>query len=209
MGAAATTLLMGESRPTSSQAPEASAIGEPVPGSKALEEKVGSDWWRANLHSAFPVVEPANLLLQGLVASKVAPEEDGSPGDRKALRAIERAWVDAKMIDKPFTQQDYSHFYKPLSEFELFGRKVLAVEYEYLEEWIGCCVNNGFSVLLSNTAGDDVSLHRFARENNCRVRVGKDVCCTPLEWEAQEKAGKFIRLSCRESDSYADEASEE
>ncbi|RKG76123.1 hypothetical protein D7W79_18595 [Corallococcus exercitus] len=151
----------------------------------------------------------ADQLLQGLAQSKVAPEEDDSPGDRKALQAIARAWVDAKMIDKPFAVEDYTHFYKPLSEIELFGRKVLAIEYEYLEEWIGCCVNNGFSVLLSNTAGDDVSLHRFARENNCKIDVGKDVCCTPMEWAAQEKAGRFIRLSCRESSSYTYEAGDD
>lgn len=149
--------------------------------------------------------ELAKLLLQSLAASRkeaMAPADD-TPHNRPALREIERALVAAKLIDKPFTGQDDSNFYKPLRELKLFGRRVLVIEYEYADEWIGCCPDNGFSVLLSNTAGDDASLHRFARENNCSVRVGKGVCCGPVEWEAQEKAGKFIRLSCGESDSYA------
>ncbi|PTL76717.1 hypothetical protein [Vitiosangium sp. GDMCC 1.1324] len=153
------------------------------------------------IHKKKPDADLAKHLLQGLASSrKTTPDEQ---------KAIAHALVAAKVIGKPFVREDYSSFYTPLSDIELFGRKVLAVEYEYIEEWIGCCVTNGFAVLLPNTPGDDAALDRFARENNCKVRVGKDVIYVPGAWDSQNEAGKFIQLSCKDSDSYAEEGSEE
>jgi len=73
----------------------------------------------------------------------------------------------------PTIKQDYSRYYFPIRELYLFSYKLVYFEYETLGKWIGCCVNEGTSILLQVKENDHWGhIEEFAGNNHCRITNG-------------------------------------
>jgi hypothetical protein len=97
---------------------------------------------------------------------------------------------------------DYTSYYRPSKAANFHGAKLLYFEFEYLEEFIGCCVNDGFGLILQGTASDEVK--DFARENGCKLNDGEQVGL-PADIRDEFKTrgvaiDSLFELSCRAND---------
>ena len=97
------------------------------------------------------------------------------------------------------SRSDYVSYYRPTKPVFFHGARLLYWEYEYMEEFIGCCVDEGFGLILQGGA-DDAVMH-FAAENGCEIRDSGQMYLPPdLEKAFETKGidtGSVYELSCR------------
>ena len=119
----------------------------------------------------------------------------------RAIRAFIGAGYVARRPDRRMDYTDYRLMRRP---FAFLGQALVAVEEEYLDRYVGCCVNPGVGAILK-VSGDRSELEAFATANRCRLLLDpRDVADTLRQLGIRPAAGTFVRLSCRERDALAD-----
>jgi len=102
---------------------------------------------------------------------------------------------------KPSERMDYRNYYIPKDNIQILGAKLVYYDYEYIEQWIGCCPNSGNAVvLLGNT--NTTQIEHFAKTNKCKVSKGNDIYLPKELWKllnvSQESKSQLIEVSCKE-----------
>ncbi|WP_448761385.1 hypothetical protein [Acinetobacter tandoii] len=96
-----------------------------------------------------------------------------------------------------YDNNDVFSIKKPL---KFMGQSVVAVSDEYMSEYVGCCVSEGWGAVFSKTA-DLAALQQFAKKNECtlaaRAKDETDYYSHSLKRRPQ---AEYYELSCRERD---------
>jgi hypothetical protein len=81
------------------------------------------------------------------------------------------------------------------------GYELIAIEEEYMTDYIGCCVSPGMGLVLKINESAE-KLKKFAEENGCSV--AENIAPATIEQELGVRLnlapGVYASLSCRERD---------
>lgn len=98
------------------------------------------------------------------------------------------------------SRYDYNDVFSIKKPLKFMGQSVVAVSDEYMSEYVGCCVSEGWGAVLSKTADLD-ALQQFAKKNQCtlaaRAKDETDYYSHSLKRRPQ---AEYYELSCRERD---------
>lgn len=112
------------------------------------------------------------------------------------LEKLQAAGIISKDVTRRF---DYVSYYRPKRSVFFHDSKLLYFEYEYMDEFIGCCVNEGFGLILQGKPGDEAM--NFAVDNGCEINDGRQIYLPPnIEKELKTRGveiGSVFELSCR------------
>lgn len=151
-------------------------------------------------------------LLLCPVISSAAPEEalmsilEASPENVQASSETQKALETLKqhniIKNEPDIVADYNHIYIAIKQLPVLGGVLLALDHEYLENWIGCCVNPGVALILQvkKDMDDTTALASFAKENHCTVKPFEQSFMTKDLKEAafdHLKKEDILVLSCK------------
>jgi hypothetical protein len=109
----------------------------------------------------------------------------------------------AGILPKHYTSRfDYVSYYRPKKAVYFHGAKLLYFEYEYLEEFIGCCVDDGFGLILQGKPNNEIV--KFATDSGCKINEG-DQAYLPYDINKEFKVRRIqiesvFELSCRAND---------
>lgn len=154
-------------------------------------------------------------LFPGVETEEIDPAESALINgleQRKADRPTEpeellEAYRGAGLINtSPDFEADYNAYYRVRSPGRFLGYPLLAFETETMRAagWIGCCINEGLSILV-RTAGNDTAAEEFAEQLGCRLErgdfSGKAVDFRQLGIEGLEQGqSDMVLISCHEND---------
>lgn len=117
--------------------------------------------------------------------------------------SVEKLVADRVIPATPLIRADYTSYYQAVSS-EFLGSSVAIFEHEYFEEYIGCCVNGGLSLILRGPATPEVQA--FADRQNCALKSGNEIY---LPQEVKDSFGpdesmesELTEISCKENDAY-------
>lgn len=98
------------------------------------------------------------------------------------------------------SRYDYNDVFSIKKPLKFMGQSVVAVSDEYMSEYVGCCVSEGWGAVLSKTS-DLAALQQFAKKNQCtlaaRAKDETDYYSHSLKRRPQ---AEYYELSCRERD---------
>ena len=104
---------------------------------------------------------------------------------------------------KPELGANYSNYFLINSKINFFGGNVVAIDYEYKDAWIGCCVNPGIVVIIDFPSDyEKVNFKKFAKENSCKIKNSEDSYILNAAKNLLSKRAKLSELTfldCRES----------
>ncbi|WP_417541966.1 hypothetical protein [Methylophaga thalassica] len=105
-----------------------------------------------------------------LALLRTPPSERIQPSSKK-LNAIERLKRLGIINSEPDIVTDYNHIYMANKQVPILGGVLLALNDEYLDSYVGCCVNPGIALVLDvgKKNADVLALMEFAKENACSV----------------------------------------
>lgn len=108
-------------------------------------------------------------------------------------------YVNAGYVNKlPDSRADYSDYRILKKPAKFMGHTLVAIEEEYMQEYIGCCVSPGMSVTLRiSPTGDD--LDKFASMNGCSVSKHNGEGLAEMGLPNAPK-GTYATLDCKERD---------
>lgn len=150
-----------------------------------------------------PVMSLASSEQAVISLLKASPEKvQPSSETQKALETLKQHDI---IKNEPDIVADYNHIYIANKQLPVLGGVLLALDHEYLEDWIGCCVNLGVALALQvkKDKHDSSALVSFARENHCTVKpfeqsfMTKDLKEAPFDHLKKED---IWVLSCKLSD---------
>lgn len=123
----------------------------------------------------------------------------------EAQKALEMLKQHGIIKNEPDIVADYNHIYIANKQLPVLGGMLLALDHEYLEDWIGCCVNPGVALALQvkKDKHDSSALVSFAKENHCTVKPFEQSFMTKDLKEAafdHVKKEDVLVLSCKLSD---------
>ena len=150
-----------------------------------------------------PVMSLASSEQAVISLLKASPEKvQPSSETQKALETLKQHDI---IKNEPDIVADYNHIYIANKQLPVLGGMLLALDHEYLEDWIGCCVNPGVALALQvkKDKHDSSALVSFARENHCTVKPFEQSFMTKDLKEAafdHVKKEDVLVLSCKLSD---------
>jgi hypothetical protein len=140
-------------------------------------------------------VDPETTLKYSMSYSK----KDSDRGRIKPSEYTIEAFQRLKIIpSKPTERRDYNNYYLVTKPIYLFGNKIIALEDEVMERWLGCCFNPGIGVLVER-GSQYQSLLNFAKNNRCSIKAAN----TTLEAVGLKHLidnDKYVLISCTEGD---------
>ncbi|MDV4265902.1 hypothetical protein ACG9XY_04180 [Acinetobacter seifertii] len=104
------------------------------------------------------------------------------------------------LAKKPnISRADYNDIYKLKKPYEFMGQNVVLISDEYMSEYVGCCVSEGWGAVFKQTSNLKL-IEKFAKTNQCSV--------APIESTSDYYGfkirslpkGNYYELSCRERD---------
>lgn len=129
-----------------------------------------------------------------------------TPGTEEGTRALEpgiaiRAYIKSGHVSrKPDNAADYVDYRRLRKPTALFGHPLLVLEEEYMNQYIGCCVNPGIGMVIE-VKGSTEALDAFLAANKCR----KNWPSGPED--SLDKAGvkpkpdtTYVSITCRQND---------
>jgi len=150
-----------------------------------------------------PVMSLASSEQAVISLLKASPENvQPSLETQKALEMLKQHGI---IKNEPDIVADYNHIYIANKQLPVLGGVLLALDHEYLEDWIGCCVNPGVALALKvkKDKDDSSALASFAKENHCNVMPFEQSFMTKDLKEAafdHVKKEDVLVLSCKLSD---------
>lgn len=117
--------------------------------------------------------------------------------------SVEKLVANRVIPATPLIRADYTSYYQPVSS-EFLGSSVAIFEHEYFEEYIGCCVNGGLSLILRGPVTPEVQA--YAERQNCALKTDDDIYL-PQEVKDSFDSDKSLpteltEISCKENDAY-------
>ena len=99
---------------------------------------------------------------------------------------------------KPDFRADYIDYRFAKKSASLYGFSLVMIEEEYVTQWIGCCPNRGFSILLKGN-GDAARLTDLAAKNYCEI-WSDEVARERLDYSGvTPTSGNYTGINCREN----------
>ncbi|TCZ85027.1 hypothetical protein [Lysobacter sp. N42] len=136
-----------------------------------------------------------HVLLKALRMKPGTQERGIEPGE-----AV-KAFIDAGLVARaPDYRADYSDYRRLRSPIPFLGHELLALDEEYMAEYVGCCVSPGMAVALRLRPGG-ADLDAFAREAGCSVDRDTDglSLIDAFDLPAAPK-GTYAAIKCKERD---------
>lgn len=98
------------------------------------------------------------------------------------------------------SRYDYNDVFSIKKPLKFMGQNVVAVSDEYMSQYVGCCVSEGWGAVLGKTA-DLAALQQFAKKNQCTLQA-RDKETTDYYDRSLKKRpqAEYYELSCRERD---------
>jgi hypothetical protein len=102
---------------------------------------------------------------------------------------------------KPDQRADYVDYRRVRKPFTFLGQSVIVIEEEYLDKFIGCCVNPGIGFVVE-TNGEMNEFNFFVEINKCQKEGPYTRAAYSLEMAGvKPKAGAtYLGISCRQDD---------
>ncbi len=141
-----------------------------------------------SMFSSYSFAEDNNSVYRGMGTG---------PQDFLKLQILKQKGFLAK---KPnISRADYNDIYKLKKPYEFMGQNVVLISDEYMSEYIGCCVSEGWGAVFKQTSNLKL-IEKFAKTNQCSVG--------PIESTSDYYGfkirsmprGNYYELSCRERD---------
>lgn len=126
----------------------------------------------------------------------------GMDQNRVLFKSIPQLKVQGYISTKPqITRYDYNDVYQMQKPLIFLNQSVVLVSDEYMSEYIGCCVSEGWGAVFKVNRDYD-SLRQFAEENYCSLEEVTNSDQRNYRGFPYRKLGKgkFVELSCRERD---------
>lgn len=104
------------------------------------------------------------------------------------------------LANKPtIARADYNDVYMLKKPYTFLGQKFVLLSDEYMSEYVGCCVNEGWGAVFAKTS-DLKKIEQFAQKNQCKIE--KMQSNSEYYGYSLSKLGKaeYYELSCREGD---------
>lgn len=150
------------------------------------------------------------ILLSNGVAYAAALSEleqyRGMQGKAAQFKDFKALTQEGYIRKKPqVSRYDYNDVYKVQKPLTFAGQQVLYLSDEYMSQYIGCCVSEGWGALFKKTSRL-TELENFAQTNLCRLTPfdPKDSKYYSQKITASPKV-EYYELSCRERDLIRDE----
>lgn len=98
------------------------------------------------------------------------------------------------------SRYDYNDVYTVKKPIKFMGQTVVAVSDEYMSEYIGCCVSEGWGAVLSKKS-DLAALQQFTKQNQCSLKPrGQEASDYYDQSLKSDPRAEYYELSCRERD---------
>lgn len=135
-------------------------------------------------------------LTKALKIKANGPDRQARSGP--VILAYQRAGI---LNKKPDQRADYVDFYLLHKAASFMGHKLVLLEEEYMDNYVGCCVSPGLGLVLQ-TSGETMPLQDFAEKNACTLTLHADVFDRLKTYGIKHKLAKadYALLSCRERD---------
>lgn len=117
---------------------------------------------------------------------------------RPVIAAYKQAGTLRKQADE---RADYIDFYLLRKPASFMGHKLVLLEEEYMDTYVGCCVSPGLGLVVQ-VNGDTHAMQDFAEKNACTFTPHADVFDTLKTYGIKNNLPKvdYASLSCRERD---------
>ncbi|ENV93945.1 hypothetical protein F937_03347 [Acinetobacter calcoaceticus ANC 3680] len=97
------------------------------------------------------------------------------------------------------SRADYNDVYKLKKTYQFMGQNVALISDEYMSEYVGCCVSEGWGAVFKQTANLKL-IQKFAKTNQCNINpIESDSNYYGFKISSLPK-GNYYELSCRERD---------
>ncbi|QSB54793.1 hypothetical protein I6J48_03655 [Acinetobacter calcoaceticus] len=97
------------------------------------------------------------------------------------------------------SRADYNDVYKLKKPYQFMGQNVVLISDEYMSEYVGCCVSEGWGAVFKQTANLKL-IQKFAKTNQCNINpIESDSNYYGFKISSLPK-GNYYELSCRERD---------
>lgn len=135
-------------------------------------------------------------LVQALSIKNNGP--DRLAKSRPVITAYKQAGILARQAD---ARADYVDFYLLRKPASFMGHKLVLLEEEYMDTYVGCCVSPGMGLVVQ-VSDSTKSLQDFAEKNACTFKPHADVFDTLKTYGIKNNLPKvdYASLSCRERD---------
>lgn len=98
------------------------------------------------------------------------------------------------------SRYDYNDVFRIKKPLKFMGQNVVAVSDEYMSQYVGCCVSEGWGAVLSKAA-DLAALRQFAKKNQCTLgAIANDNTDYYSHILKRRPQAEYYELSCRERD---------
>ena len=144
------------------------------------------------------------VILSGGVAAYAAPELEqyrGMQGQGAQFKDFKVLTQQGYISKKPqVSRYDYNDVFKVKKPLQFAGQDVIYITDEYMSEYVGCCVSEGWGALFKKTSAL-TELKNFANANFCSLKPfnPKDSQYYTQKILAAPQA-EYYELSCRERD---------
>ena len=97
------------------------------------------------------------------------------------------------------SRYDYNDVFSIKKPLKFMGQSVVAVSDEYMSEYVGCCVSEGWGAVFKQTTNLKL-IEKFAKKNQCNIApIETDSTYYGFKISSLPK-GNYYELSCRERD---------
>lgn len=97
------------------------------------------------------------------------------------------------------SRADYNDIYKLKKPYQFMGQNVVLISDEYMSEYVGCCVSEGWGAVFKQISNLKLIEH-FAKTNQCKISpIEQDSDYYGFKIRSLPK-GNYYELSCRERD---------
>lgn len=98
------------------------------------------------------------------------------------------------------SRYDYNDVFSIQKPLKFMGQSVVAVSDEYMSEYVGCCVSEGWGAVFRKTA-DIAALQQFAQKNQCSLQARDKATTDYYDRSLKSRPqAEYYELSCRERD---------
>ncbi len=190
-----------EATPQEQESLKASTTSSEDVSSEATEEVFAEEKWTAgyapgeNSSSSKDSASLQDSLINALRRKAGSTERMGD--SRIAILGYVNAGYVSKQPDQRVDYSDYRVLKKPA---DFMGHTLVAIEEEYFDEWIGCCVSPGMAVTVRlNSGGQDLA--DFASKSGCRLSLdSEEFSSVPDHLVPKLPKGSYATVTCKERD---------
>ena len=144
------------------------------------------------------------MLLIAMVQSHATGDETiyrGMGDSASQFPTLKRMLTQGMIAKKPdISRYDYNDVYRVKKPFTFLGQTTVLVSDEYMSEYVGCCVSEGWGAVFARK-GDLKPLQKFAQQNQCSLSEMDKESTDYYRFNLKKlPQANYYALSCRERD---------